>query len=192
MDVSLLKPTYPEDGVGCLIGFSLGNNFYSARRLGLYFKWCGMRFPKLGVLIGDWIYAFTHSYYHQLPLQESQRIAQAMGDGAAIMCERVAAEVGRSLTIIRWKDLTRHTTYTRLFHALKREYVSSETFRIAVTNQTQISLKRPMFSGMDSNSTKRIPLLHQYVLHEVAGLILVAEYMVINGKRPAGGLVDGS
>jgi hypothetical protein len=106
-----------------------------------------------------------------------------MGDAAAVLSERVSNVLNHPLIIIRWQRLRSAQIYQDLYTAAEREYWANPRFLRSVDRQVCLSLKRTLPVRDPPPLYKGIPILHQYVLHEVAGLIYACEFMEVDGVR---------
>lgn len=157
------------------LGISLGTNFYSMRRVESYFCWSKIHYDRFSVLIGDWIYAYTHGFFHSSGHRESIGTALAMGDAAAAMCEKTARSSNRPINVIRWNDLRGMHSYKCLLPRLFNEYTINREFRIDCNCQIIANLGERV-SLTDTLPQRTFHPLVCYLLHEICGLVVISEY----------------
>lgn len=162
------------------LGISLGSSSYTRDNFASYLAWANVNTKKFACLIGDDIYALTHSVFHEYPLIKSLRRARSMGDDVASMIERISSRVGTNIEIYRWRDLHTRKPYRDIVRKVREHYLSSNDFsavvRYEVEGNLSTRLKR-IRSTSSSIDEKLMNRLDSYVLHEIAGLIVMSEYL---------------
>jgi tRNA-dependent cyclodipeptide synthase len=165
----------PKPPSSAYLGISLGTNFYSIRRIESYFCWSKIHYDRFSVLIGDWIYAYTHGFFYSSGHRASIGTALAMGDAAAAMCEKASRSSKRPIKVIRWNDLRGMQDYKRILPELFNEYANNKEFRIGCISQIIANLGERV-SLPDTAPQRTFHPLVCYLLHEICGLIVISEY----------------
>ena len=168
-------PVSHESTSSAYLGISLGTNFYSIRRIESYFCWSKIHYDRFSVLIGDWIYAYTHGFFHSSSHRASIGTALAMGDAAAAMCEKAACSSKRPINVIRWNDLRGMHNYKLLLPELFNEYKINREFRADCNSQIILNLGERV-SLADTDPHRTFHPLVCYLLHEICGLVVISEY----------------
>lgn len=162
-----------------ILGVSLGCPYYSKERIKLYLAWAKINCNKFGFLIGDEIYAYTYSVLTAKSLSMSKKVAYKMGDQLVQMISNISYPE-LSIHIFRWNDL-KGRIYNQLFDLISKEYKQNEKFAQLIRDEVWLNLGNRLYGAgvcRDwSCNHKECNTLDLYVLHEISGLITIAEYM---------------
>ena len=161
------------------LGISLGANAYTRNAFNSYLAWSKMNADSFACLIGDDIYALTHSVFNRCKLTKSMIIARAMGRDVARSIERLSLAAGRSTEIYHWRRLKHFGPYGVLKHAAWELYKSDSHFNQAVRNEVKSNITQRLKDHPIEESKENAHLwrrLDAYVIHEIAGLITMSEY----------------
>lgn len=163
------------------LGISLGSSYYSKERLKSYLAWATISCGKFAFLVGDSIYALTHSVVKRMALPQSLAVSTRMGDEMCTAVYRAGVEADISPIVIRFSELRDDPEYSKLLEVGNDLYSSSAQFRKAVRTQVWTNLHArladlPEICSSSSCGHAECERLDSYVIEEIAGLITMSEY----------------
>lgn len=102
-----------------------------------------------------------------------------MGDDVSQMIERISARAGARVDIYRWRDVYRSIQYKKIISAVRDQYLGDIKFSAKVRSEVVSNLGKRFADVQDSSEQmlkRKLYRLDSYVLHEIAGLIVMSEY----------------
>ncbi len=159
----------------------MGSPYYSKARLQAHASWANLHFDRFGFLIGDWLYALTLQATKGLGRSAAEKRALAMGNAMAQIIHEIVPSTGLDYAVLHWRDLMDNAHYTALHRAALQDYRSCPPFKAAVRAQVFDNLgPRIEGTGFEADPGRDTPataLFDSYILHEIAGLTVISEFL---------------
>ncbi len=164
-----------------VLGVSMEREPYYNAHFADFLSWACVNSPECAVLVGDWVEAFNRAAFKSENLQTAIRHSLRQGT-KFIRTLRSSACDGRytsrlSLTVLRWTHLQELPEYDNLLAAVSAEYEGKGSFRDDVRHLVWEMRGEKLLELSEYSRQRALKILDQYVLHEVAGFIVLAEVM---------------
>lgn len=166
---------------GAFLGVSLGTPYYSKERIRQYLAWAERHHLRFSFLVGDEIFAYTHSVLRYLPLKAAYARAVSIGDDLEVFLTRESRRMGIDARVFRWKNLRKRPEYRRILAMGRCGIIHDSGFRSRVHEEVWRNLGDRLHvadicrsAGCSHVGCRRLDC---YVLHEIAGLITMSEYI---------------
>jgi tRNA-dependent cyclodipeptide synthase len=171
-----------------ILGVSIGNEgYYTRRRLRSYLEWAREqmlegRFCEFAFLIGDSVHKYDYVVFHDVSMSDAEEKCLEIG-------ERIERSIVRSVratqvpaAVLHWQDIEQASRYEEILRAVEGAYQTDQHFRQEIESQVDQYLRHvEKYSKLhvDVGVLKRsgnIRSLRNYLIVEIAGLLVLAEY----------------
>lgn len=164
-----------------ILHISLGRGRFSQQDIDGYLDWAEAARPDLGFLIGDRLHMHSYAVLHRVELLLASRRVEAVGRQIETRVLAAAAARGQRPEVLRWADIERADAYWSLLACADALYHEQQAFHNEVRRALWRSLGDRLGSiGLTPESPQedeRLAQLDRAVLHEIAGLITLAEHL---------------
>lgn len=178
-DTSPAFPLTAEGELAAFLGVSIGTKYYSESRISAYLAWADLNTTRFAFLIGDEVHQFTSALLNAVSLEDALKGALLRGDQFERQIKEIMKARGVCHEIIRWRHVREAPEYANWLSAIYRDYENNPDFRGMVRDQVWSSLSSQLAErGYTYPGTvDELSSADEFVLHEVAGLIVASEYM---------------